>query len=108
MEEFSRANPQRLYVIVNLEVNALEYPDNGDDQVKNNLVEWAAGFGIGQNVNRDGEDGIRDPAEDVVGITRIDVLFGLTDPPATDVTIDILGNEVMTLDIADITVNNNL
>lgn len=108
--KFSRPTTVPIYLILDITVTAA-YPSDGDTQVKNIMVTWGEGLGVGQDV-------IVFPSlvaqlDAVPGITDVVVKIGIAPAPTLDNNIVIDDGitpgvvvELSTWDIANITVNS--
>lgn len=106
---FTRPTPVTIYVIVNLTTFA-EYPADGDDRIKQALVDYAAGdlidgqdFGVGEDVIY---SRLYTPVNSVQG-HQVDSLFiGIAPAPSGTSNITIDFDEVSFWDVANIVVNS--
>jgi len=108
---FNRPASKTIYVIVNITKNTnindgALYPADGDQQIKDAIVLWGADFLIGQDVLRDGANGIINPINSIAGIRAVEVLFGLTNPPTAYTPVTIANNELASFSEINITVNS--
>jgi uncharacterized phage protein gp47/JayE len=108
--KFSRPTTVPIYLILDLTTTSA-YPSDGDDQVKDLMVSWGSGLGVGQDV-------IVFPSlvaqlDAIPGITDVVVKIGIAPAPTLDNNIVIddgitpgVDVELSTWDISNITVNS--
>lgn len=101
---FNRALQVNIYYILNLEVNA-NYPANGDDLVKNALIEYGKTLINGQTVKYWESIAALDNFGDIPGIDNVVLFLGLAPAPAGQVNIPIDINDVAWIQEINITVN---
>lgn len=100
---FSRPTPIPIYVIVNVVTDPALFPLNGDQAIKDAIVNYAdENFGIGDDVIT---VELFCPIVDVEGILDIDILIGIVDPPVSDANVAIADDEIAFFDTSQITVN---
>lgn len=105
---FTRPAAIPIYVIVNIEVDS-NYPVDGDDQIKQNIVDYAngelvtgRGFGVSDDVIN---SRLYTPVNKVEGHSVVSILIGTTPSPTLedDITIDF--DQISEFLLANITVN---
>lgn len=105
---FSRPTEVDIYMIINITPNtdANEgelYPADGDDLVEEAVLEYGAGFQLGQDVvvNR-----FYTPINTVPGVIGIEILVGFSSPPTSSANLAIGPGELAKFDSTRITVNS--
>lgn len=102
--KFSRPVEVPIYVELDLTVDP-SYPSDGDDQVKNAIVEYGENQGVGQDVIVYGYRSLINVFNDIPGIIDISLKIGKTDAPADDSNVDVLPRELAEFDTSRITIN---
>lgn len=99
---FTRPTEIAIWVIVNIDVDALAYPADGNDQVEAAIVKWGDALKTGYNVHSTAVGGQAFTVPGVLQTTS--VLIGTSNPPTTSTSIPIAIRELAVFDTSRITV----
>jgi len=106
--KFSRPNSLNIYMVVNVVANSDEnegeiYPENGDQQIKDAIIDFVQGFKIGQDVivNR-----LYTPVNTVPGVIGLEILIGTSASPTESDNIPVSVTEIAVFDSSRITVSS--
>lgn len=106
---FTRPTVLEIYIIINLTVTSA-YPPDGDDQIKQNIVDYdngdlvvGRGFGVGDDVVH---SELYTPINLVPGHSVDDLFIGFSASPTGEADLPIAFNEISSFVIANITVNS--
>jgi uncharacterized phage protein gp47/JayE len=103
---FSRPTEVPIYLIVDVTADEDEFPDDGEDQIKQALVDFWADKGIGDDVIR---SQLYSPIDAIDGTEDItDIKLGTAPAPAGTSNITITTRQLATFSTANITVNVTL
>jgi hypothetical protein len=101
--KFSKPTEVPIYIIVNVTVDADEYPEDGDDLIKQAIVDWGDVQATGKNAVASVITAQAFTVDGVLDVTS--VLLGTAPAPGTSVTVPIALRELATYDTSRITVN---
>lgn len=102
--KFSRPTIIPIFVELDLTINANFYPADGDTQVKNALVLWGDGLGIGTSVIVHGSNSLESSFGNIPGITDIVIRVGKAAFPTLDDNIVIAAREIPDFDTSRIVI----
>lgn len=103
--EFTRPDEIDIYVVIDIEYDADEYPADGDDQVKAAIVAHGDTYATGRNVRA---SAVGSAAFGVAGVLGADVTgIGIAPAPGTTTPITIALRELAVFDTSRITVNSS-
>lgn len=99
---FSRPTLVPIYVTIDVDVDALAYPSDGDTEIKVAVVDFGAPFALGRNVTA---SGVGSAAFSIPGVLdTTSVFIGTAPAPGTSTTIPIALRERATFDTGRIVV----
>ena len=106
--KFSRPTEINVHIIVNITKNTDAtdgpvYPDTGDDDIKNKIIDFTGGFLIGQDVI---VNQLFTPINEVSGVFGVEVLVGDSASPTESDNLSVSSTEIAVFDTARVTVNS--
>lgn len=103
--KWSRPDKQDVYVIANVIKDPLLYPANGDQQIKDKILECGAAYACGKNVV---SSQLKAACFAVAGVLDVSTLYiGLAPAPASETTVPIALRELAVFADARVTVNSS-
>lgn len=102
--KFNRANFIDIYYIIDIEINE-NYPDNGNDLIKNALIAYGDSLKNGETVKYWQSIAAIDNNGNIPGIENLTLFLGTSPAPTGQVNISIDINDIGRIQAANITVN---
>jgi uncharacterized phage protein gp47/JayE len=101
--KFTRPTDVDIFVRVDVTYDASEFPDDGEDQIKEAIAAFDESFVIGYDVTA---WKMGSTLDDIPGIINVTLIYiGVLDPPAAATTITITSRQRARFEIANVTVN---